>query len=246
MNFPLLKKDKLTFFYDDLYNAEQSYVEIFEEKVYDFKTSRKRPFIIDCGSNIGLSAIFFKRLYPDSEILCFEPTPIAFKILQENINLHKLENVTAINGALSKRKGKVKLYGELFSKQPNTSGNSIIADWGDRGYTDMVEVKSLLLSDFINREIDFLKLDIEGAEQQVLEEIVGSNKIRFIREIALEIHCTKKLKNTNNRHSIKKLLKDFKIVFCPKEAKMELPARLDGWINQTGACLYSSRAFRRE
>jgi hypothetical protein len=45
-------------------------------KIIIFKTDSRNPIIIDCGANIGVATIYFKRLYPDSRILSFEANPI--------------------------------------------------------------------------------------------------------------------------------------------------------------------------
>lgn len=59
--------------------------EIFIEPSYFFRTERPHPLIVDCGSNIGMSVIFFKLLYPDARVLAFEPDPAPFELLEQNI-----------------------------------------------------------------------------------------------------------------------------------------------------------------
>src|SRR5690606_29753371 len=46
--------------------------EIFVEEVYKVQL-RPNPLIIDCGANIGLSVIYFKRHFPDARVIAFEP-----------------------------------------------------------------------------------------------------------------------------------------------------------------------------
>ena len=46
--------------------------EIFIENIYK-QTLREKPYIIDCGANIGMSVIYMKQLYPQAEIIAFEP-----------------------------------------------------------------------------------------------------------------------------------------------------------------------------
>ncbi|HKZ65867.1 MAG TPA: hypothetical protein VJ111_05915, partial [Chitinophagaceae bacterium] len=55
--------------------------EMFKEKVYKFTSSKKNPYIIDCGSNIGMSILYFKSLYPEARILGFEADPYIFSFL---------------------------------------------------------------------------------------------------------------------------------------------------------------------
>ena len=52
--------------------------EVFIKFDYFFKTNIKQPFIVDCGSNIGLSILFFKMIYPHCRIIAFEPDEEAF------------------------------------------------------------------------------------------------------------------------------------------------------------------------
>lgn len=60
-------------------------LEIFLKRVYEVELSAPAPFIIDCGSNIGLSVLYFKGQYADAEIVAFEPDARAFAKLQANI-----------------------------------------------------------------------------------------------------------------------------------------------------------------
>ena len=62
-----------------------SMIEIFKENIYFFEANNEKPLIIDCGSYIGTSILFFKIHYPDSRIISFEPDEENFKILSDNI-----------------------------------------------------------------------------------------------------------------------------------------------------------------
>ena len=63
------------------------------------------PLIFDCGSNIGLSILFFKKLYPKARVIGFEPHPLTFQTLRENIERNSLSHVTLHCYALSDRDG---------------------------------------------------------------------------------------------------------------------------------------------
>src|ERR1700693_4874079 len=52
--------------------------EIFIRQDYIFVSRRPDPLIIDCGSNIGMSILYFKRRYPKARIIGFEPDPATF------------------------------------------------------------------------------------------------------------------------------------------------------------------------
>src|ERR1700720_561265 len=57
--------------------------EIVQLAVYCFETKSLAPYIIDGGSNIGLSVIYLKELYPDAEVLAFEPDTTIVEVLRE-------------------------------------------------------------------------------------------------------------------------------------------------------------------
>lgn len=55
--------------------------EIFTSNEYYFKPSCKQAFIIDCGAHIGMSVLYFKKMFPDSKIMAFEANPHNFELL---------------------------------------------------------------------------------------------------------------------------------------------------------------------
>jgi len=62
------------------------------------KANGHRPVIIDCGANIGLSAIWFSRLFPDALILAVEPSPDNIEIARLNVRAYP--NVMLLHGAV--------------------------------------------------------------------------------------------------------------------------------------------------
>ena len=55
------------------YSFQSLLIEIFINKSYLFKSAKPDPFILDCGANIGMATLLFKKLYPNAIINCFEP-----------------------------------------------------------------------------------------------------------------------------------------------------------------------------
>ncbi|HQC39363.1 MAG TPA: FkbM family methyltransferase, partial [Candidatus Dojkabacteria bacterium] len=84
--------------------------EIFGDEIYRIDIEKKNPLIFDVGSHIGLSILYFKKKYPTSTILGFEPNPNVFPFLEENINGNNIKNVTLYNLALSSKEGEKTLY----------------------------------------------------------------------------------------------------------------------------------------
>lgn len=159
----------------------QLFTESFLEKDYYFVTANKNPFIIDCGSNLGMSILFFKNVYPKAEILAFEPSHISLSFLNKNINDNNLNGITVIDKAVSNKKQKC-----FFHEVPgNTLGGAL------GGRTDdacTINVDSVILSEYIERPVDFVKVDVEGAEVLIFEDLDQSGKIKFIKEMGIECH----------------------------------------------------------
>lgn len=152
------------------------YKDEFVRRIYDFKSNQQRPLIIDGGSNIGMSILYFKRIYPQARIVGFEPDPAIFGVLSENVVSNGLEDVRLINAGLGATTGTAKFV------EDNSDGGRL--DEGQSGITVRVE----RLSDYLSEPVDFLKLNIEGEELPVLLEAEASGKLGNIREMVLEYH----------------------------------------------------------
>ncbi|MDJ1502180.1 FkbM family methyltransferase [Xanthocytophaga agilis] len=152
--------------------------EIFEKGIYEFKASSNQPFIIDCGANIGLSVTYFKKLYPDAYIIAFEPDNIICSILQQNINSFGFNTIQVYQEAIWTENGFIE-----FQVEGGFSGR--IPKPGDE--TRLVKVKSRRLKDLlIDKKVDFLKVDIEGAEYEVLMDC--KDVLQNVENIFIEYH----------------------------------------------------------
>lgn len=163
--------------------------EIFVQQTYYFQTDKNNPLIIDCGANIGLSMLFFKILYPNSKILGFEPNKETFEILENNIKANNVKDVRIINSAVYNREGTLLFYIDKKSEKTsvyNTVDKKWLQDTGNQA--EEISVSCVKLSDFIKEEVDFFKIDIEGAEYEVFPEI--ENKLNMINRIVIEYHCS--------------------------------------------------------
>jgi FkbM family methyltransferase len=158
--------------------------EIFIGNEYFFTAENDNPYIIDCGSNVGMSIFYFKWLYPNSRILAFEPGEEAFSCLKENIkNNNLLDSVQAHKAALTNKEGIVKFFYDTANL-----GSLVMSIKEERNPKESRDVETILLSKHINEEVDFLKMDIEGAELEVIEELSNSGKLSYVKQMMIEYH----------------------------------------------------------
>lgn len=141
-----------------------------------FSSTKDRPVIFDCGSNIGISVLYYKSKYPDAKITAFEPDPKIIPVLKRNLNNNKANDVTVIDAAVWNKNGEAPLFCE-------GADGSKITTFGAPG---TVMVKTVSLNDLIEEEIDLLKIDIEGAEFEVILNI--AQKLSLIKNIVIEYH----------------------------------------------------------
>ena len=157
--------------------------EIFVNAIYTFESASPRPRIVDCGANIGMAVLFFKTFRPDAEVIAFEPDPITFARLVRTVEVNGLRDVRLENAAVGDTEGIVAFYGS----QSNSGGMiaSVDPSWGGDARQ---EVRSVRLSRWIQEPIDFLKLDVEGAEYGVVRDLIDTDAIRWVREAVIEYH----------------------------------------------------------
>ncbi len=157
--------------------------EVFVKNEYFFQANTSRPVILDCGSNIGVSILYFKYLYPLSRIYAFEPDPETFQMLKKNIKQNNLKNVTLYNQAVSDKKELIKFY------ISHDAGSLMMSTLKERMGDIEIKVEAISLAKFImNKEIDFMKMDIEGSEDKVLADIAKRGLLTNIHEFILEYH----------------------------------------------------------
>jgi FkbM family methyltransferase len=149
--------------------------EIFVDEIYKQKLP-PRPYIIDCGANIGLSVIYMKQLYPDAEITAFEPDEKNFELLENNVRTFGYSGVVLKKEAVWVEDGTLKFANEGSMSRKIDSGNNI----------NTIDVKACRLKDYLTRQVDFLKIDIEGAEFSVIRDIKES--LHFVNNLFLEYH----------------------------------------------------------
>lgn len=157
-----LELNDLKISYRRPYEVLHTYKELFEDEIYNFKADTSKPFIIDCGANIGLSVLYFKKLYPESTVLAFEPDNDNYNLLQKNIAQNALQNVEC-------RAHAVWIHNDTITFASDGTQGSQIAQ-KDMA-KNVIQVKAERLADLLkSKKVDFLKIDIEGAEVDVLKD----------------------------------------------------------------------------
>lgn len=157
--------------------------EILEEVFVDETYSRSLPddatVVVDLGSHIGLSALYFASRYPGARILAVEPNPALQRRLA--LNTSQLPGIETEAVAVTGHRGEASLA---------VNGDSWAARLADTGVTGAT-VPTMTLGDLLEKHridaVDVLKIDIEGSEFEVLR----LENLARVAVITGELHPTK-------------------------------------------------------
>jgi len=153
------------------------YREVFKDEIYGFTCENDRPYIIDAGANIGLSIIYFKQQHPDAEVIAFEADKDTYDVLKANVASFELQQVTLFNKAVWDSETTLR----FFSEGADGGRVAISSD-----VNQITEVDAVRLRPYLERKVDLLKIDIEGAEVRVLEDC--SDLLSNVERLFVEYH----------------------------------------------------------
>jgi FkbM family methyltransferase len=151
--------------------------EIFIKKNYMFISQTNSPLILDCGANIGLSTIFFKQIYPKAIIICFEPDPKIYELLKYNLNQFNYDDIQIFNSAVWVRDEKL-----IFESDKSWGGKIV-----DKNNGKTISIDAINLNKYLDSKVDFLKIDIEGAEYEVIKNC-SDLILKNVKNIFFEWH----------------------------------------------------------
>jgi len=132
--------------------------------------------VLDIGAHLGYySRLFSKLVGPSGTVYAFEPDPPTYKLLVSNISLPKFKNITVIDKAVSDASGKLDFFEMAASgKHSFYDVSQSLANIDPESYLfkDRLSVEAITVDSFLERagntKIDFIKMDIEGAEPRAL------------------------------------------------------------------------------
>jgi FkbM family methyltransferase len=152
---------------------------LFVNEYYKFRPETARPKIIDCGSYIGTSILYFKVNYPNAVVTGFEPDAANFDLLQRNLDNWAFGDTLVERAAIWTNND-----GISFHSAGNMSSGITATSAATHGTSELV--RTVRLRDLLDQEIDFLKIDIEGAELPVLKDC--SDRLRNVKNLFVEYH----------------------------------------------------------
>lgn len=153
--------------------------------VSSYLTKLKEPVVFDIGANIGMYSIMVKNANSNAKVYAFEPHPITFKSLKENLKPYGCE---CVNVAVGEEQGSLELYD--YASNDGSSHASLykeviegLLNQDSVSHTvDVISIKDFLEEKKID-SIDLLKIDTEGNELKILsacKHLFASKKVKAI------------------------------------------------------------------
>ncbi|MBS1735216.1 MAG: FkbM family methyltransferase [Bacteroidetes bacterium] len=139
---------------------------------------------LDLGGNIGLTTLYVKKLFPDCHVVVLEPDEDNFLMAMKNFEANCLTNTTSIRGGVGKKDCYLVTDGGIRDKE----------EWAYTYKevdtpTEIVSYSiNTLLKEFTPGEVDFIKIDVEGAEKEIFSNEADISFLKKVKVLALEIH----------------------------------------------------------
>jgi FkbM family methyltransferase len=183
--------------------------ELFIEEIYKFRPTTPTPKIIDCGAHIGMSVLFFKLNYPGAQITAYEPDSGNYAIAKKNIDSWNFQDVDLVQKAIWTNNDHIQF------QQLNDMGSNIVQnDVADETNSNVRKVDCVRLNDLLKNGADFVKLDIEGAEYEVIKDC--RENLSKVKNLFIEYHG-----NYDEMHKLSTILSivtELKFSYYIKEA----------------------------
>lgn len=151
----------------------------------DFICDNPAPRILDCGANIGVSVLRYKQLFPNAEIVAFEPDPKLNTLLRRNLVTNGAGDVEVVEAAVWSEANSISFICE------GTLGGHIASEENEidstvKGRHSIVTVPTVPLKEYLERPVDLIKMDIEGAELAVLRSC--RDNMDQVSSLIVEVH----------------------------------------------------------
>lgn len=158
------------------------------------KILKKGDIVIDVGTYIDgwYSLLAAKLVGGEGQVYAFEPHPLYYKLLENNIKLNSITNITAIKRGVSDRVGTFNFYeGGIGSSLIKSHVEDVTGKIKGKNYGRAIKIKTTTLNKFVKdkqiKRIALIKIDVEGADMKVLKGAInilkGADGPNFIVEV---------------------------------------------------------------
>ena len=150
--------------------------DVVERGVYRVPAGSDSPRVVDGGANVGLASLYWKSVWPACRIEAFEPDAAIAGMLRRNLEAWGAGDVRVTEAALWIADGELDFRGD------GADGGRVV----ERTAAATDRVPAVRLRDRLGEPLDLLKLDVEGAELELLRDCAEA--LDRVRHVAVEVH----------------------------------------------------------
>jgi len=143
--------------------------EVWGANCYYVELEKESPKIMDAGAHIGITSLYFKKLWPKAKILALEPLLANYQLLEKNVFVNQLD-IEIENVALAHQEGAARFYYDKSDSAWYSTAGFNPGAWNGDQESEETQVLTKPLSHYLGEEWDLIKIDIEGAEDNVIFE----------------------------------------------------------------------------
>lgn len=153
--------------------------DVFLDREYALDELQAPRTVLDCGANVGYTSVFLANAYPQARIVAVEPEPSNYALLCRNIAPYP--NIESIKVGVWTRAGRLSI------ENPQDVNSGFRLSESDAGTVETLTIPDLLARHGID-QLDLLKLDVEGAERELLQDPSAGAWLGRTRCMVIELH----------------------------------------------------------
>lgn len=187
----------------------------FEKEIIRFmkKHVKKGTIALDVGANIGYFTLLLSRLVgKKGKVIAFEPSEFAYGLLKENIKVNYLKNIIVYQQAVSDAAGETNFFEGPKGYEVYNSFSSPVAKGSEGIHFTQRKVRVDTIDNILDKlgisQVDFVKIDVEGAELKVIRGM--KNTVRNNQQIKLLFEASRSL-CANFGYSLKELVNEIEM-----------------------------------
>lgn len=164
-----------TIYFDNSEEYHRLRREVWGSNSYYFETEKENPVIFDAGAHVGVTTLYFKKLFPQGKVIAFEPLPQNIALFKKNMYENQVEGVELVEAALSVSEGEQEYFHDSSSDHWYSTASLTNGAWTGDQKSTRIKVMTKTLSEYLETySPDFVKMDIEGAEDKVIRQARNS------------------------------------------------------------------------
>lgn len=204
--------------------------EIYIPKGFQIKND---DIIVDIGAHIGIFSIYAAKYAPQGKVFSFEPTDDNYALLIENISENKINNITPYKKGISNTDGEREInvwddetrgrtfYPEIFKIPGDKEGRTYYGSVKPHKMMIVTITLDTIIKENSIEYIDFLKIDCEGAEYDMLFNCLDSTLLK-VKKISMECH---NIDNERNINTMMSFLENKGFIVTTKKDELVLYAK---------------------